>query len=478
MPNYFISTPIYYVNEPPHIGSAYTTLAADVLARAHRQFGSEVLFLTGTDEHGAKIAQKAEEANQAPQVFVDRIAKEFQAAWQLLGIEPDHFARTTDKNHEYLVGQVMQRLYDNKYIYPGTYKGWYCVACEEYKDVAPEAGTAKDPLCDIHHKPLEFIQEKIYYFSLSRFQDRLIEQIEQNQFKVEPAARKNEVLAFLKGEPLRDIPVTRSKVSWGIAVPFAPEQTVYVWFDALLFYLSFSEGSDILNDINAKTALDHFKWWPADLQLIGKDILRFHAVIWPALLMALELPLPKKLFVHGFFTIDGEKMSKTRGNVIRPQELVKRYGKEATRYLILSAFSFGADGDISLEKFDTAYTAYLANGLGNLVQRTIILITKFGIKPQVRPTEITAIKKAYLADDLTEAINQTFRLVDDANRYLATTQPWAMENSAEREVILIKIYEDVLKIAEALKPLMPETAEAIYQQLDLLEPQPLFPRLI
>ncbi len=488
MPKFFITTPIYYVNDVPHIGSAYTTLSADVLARAHRQFGDEVRFITGTDEHGAKIAQKAAEVGKEPQQFADEITNEFQKTWDSLGITYDQFVRTTNKNHEYLAGRVIQELYDAEYIYPGKYEGWYCVACEEYKDIPASPAGGKPgsepstPLCEVHSKPLELVSEEIYYFKLSQFQDELIKRIETGKFQIEPESRKNEVLAFLKGEPLRNIPVTRSKVSWGIPVPFAESQTIYVWFEALLNYLSFS-GAKI--DPRAAEGLDFEKlrqkieqsYWPADLQLIGKDILRFHAVIWPAMLLALDLPLPKQLFVHGFFTINGEKMSKSKGNVIRPKELVDRYGADAARYLIVSAFPFGADGDISLERFDAAYTSDLANGLGNLLQRTIVLINKFGIKPQTRPTEITQIKKAYLANDLTEGITQTFLLVSSANQYLAAEQPWSMENDALRETVLVKAYEQLQQIAEALTPLMPETSKQIKKQLDTLEPEPLFPRL-
>lgn len=489
MTKFFITTPIYYVNDVPHIGSAYTTLAADVLARAHRQYGDEVRFITGTDEHGAKIAQAAKEAGLAPLAFADSIAGQFQKTWALLDIKADEFGRTTDDRHRYLVGRVIEYLYRQELVYPGKYEGWYCLACEEYKELRPGSGTQQDPVCEVHNRPLEFISESIYYFALSRFQEELVGLIEGDQLLIRPESRKNEVLSFLHSEPLRDIPVTRSKVSWGVPVPFAPEQTVYVWFDALLNYLSFS-GAKIGSSAN-KT--DQTEWlaiylalragiWPPSLQLIGKDILRFHAVIWPAMLLALKLPLPKELFVHGFFTVNGQKMSKSLGNVIRPQELVLRYGVSATRYLILSAFPFGADGDISIQKFDTAYTAYLANGLGNLLQRTIVLINKFGIKPWIRLRSPQAnspvnIKEAYLANDLTRAIELTFQLVAEADRYLASKQPWAMDNDALRETVLVKTYEELQKIAEALVPLMPETAEAIKRQLETLEPEPLFPRL-
>lgn len=496
MAKFFITTPIYYVNDVPHIGSAYTTLVADVLARAHRQFGEAVYFLTGTDEHGAKIAHQAEMAGAKPQAYADKIATEFSKTWASLGIKPDHFGRTTDKRHQYLVGQVMQVLYDKELIYPGTYQGWYCVACEEYKDIPAGSKPPTDdersevtrrrphPICDIHHQPLEFIEEKIYYFALSRYQDQLIKLIEKDQLKIEPVERKNEVLAFLTGEPLRDLPVTRSKVSWGIPVPFAKDQTVYVWFDALLNYLTFSGANVDLAAVKGQQT-----WWPASLQLLGKDILRFHAVIWPAVLLALDLPLPKQLLVHGFFTINGAKMSKTTGNIIKPQAMIDRYGAEATRFLILQAIPLGADGDISWKKLDITYTAYLANGLGNLLQRSIVLINKFGIKPQTRAVSIAGLKKAYLAHDLTGAIQQIIQMIDETNRYLATEQPWAMTSAAKsrgeglmtndalRETVLVKTVEALLGIAQALNPLMPQTATAIHQQLKSLRPEPLFKRL-
>lgn len=478
MSKFFITTPIYYANEAPHIGSAYTTLVADVLSRAHRQFGEETYFLTGTDEHGAKIAKKAEQASQHPKEYVAKIAAEFRQTWDLLGIKPNVFVRTTDKNHQYLVGQVIQLLYDKKLIYPGRYQGWYCVACEEYKEIPTGSKSAGSnpktaPLCDIHRQPLEIIEEKVYYFALSRFQDQLIKIITAETLKIRPVERKNEALAFLTGEPLRDLPVTRSKVSWGIPVPFDPDQTVYVWFDALLNYLTFSGRNVDLAALQGRQT-----WWPASLQLLGKDILRFHAVIWPALLLGLELPLPSQLFVHGFFTINGAKMSKTTGNVIKPAKLVNRYGAEATRFLILTAFPFGADGDISWAKLDAAYTAYLANGLGNLLQRTVVLIRKFGLKPQTEAAAIAGVTKAYLANDLTGAIQQTIIMIDETNHYLAVKQPWAIKNQAKRETVLIKTVAALLGIAEAITPLLPRTAAAIKRQLNRLQPQPLFRRLV
>lgn len=473
---FLLTTPIYYVNDVPHIGSAYTTLVADALARAHRQLGGKTRFITGTDEHGVKVARQAAAAGQSNQDYVDSISQKFHAAWSSLHIEPDAFVRTTDPRHQYLVGQVMSRLRDNQFIYPGSYRGWYCVGCEEYKeefkDIATLKSSASAPSCDIHQRPLELLEEQIYYFALSQFQDRIIELIKSQEFRIEPPARRNEVLAFLTSQPLRDLPVTRSQVAWGITVPFDPNQTVYVWIDALLNYLSFANPDGDLAKIDQPDS-----WWPADFQLIGKDIWRFHAIIWPALLIALNIPLPKELFIHGFFTVNGTKMSKSLGNVISPQQLIDRYGAEAARYLIVSAVPLGNDGDISLAKFDAAYTATLANGLGNLVQRTISLINKFAIKPQVAANRLGLIEEAYLANDLSRAIDLTVNLINDSNSYLAAEQPWAMTNDAERQNVLTKTYAQLLTIAEAVTPLMPVTGQRIKEQLDTLRPEPLFPRL-
>jgi methionyl-tRNA synthetase len=364
----------------------------------------------------------------------------------------------------------MQKLYDAGYIYQGSYEGWYCVGCEEYKDIVSAEG--QTPECEVHQKPLEFVKEEIYYFALSRFQDRLIAAIQTDEIRVQPEGRKNEILSFLLNEPLRDIPVTRSKVAWGVSAPFAPDQTIYVWFDALLYYLSFSDGKSILEQNTG-----HRTWWPASLQLLGKDILRFHAVIWPAMLMALELPTPKELFVHGFFTINGQKMSKSLGNVIRPAELVARYGVDATRFLVLSAVPYGSDGDISMDRLDAMYTAHLANGIGNLLQRVISLINRYGIKPQISAHSITSIEEAYRANDISQALHRTNILVDEANRYIASTAPWSMENEAEREAVLVNCYQTLLTIAQAIVPVMPTVAEKMVAQLESLQPEPLFPRL-
>lgn len=496
---YYITTPIYYVNDVPHIGSAYTTVVADCLARAHRQYGDEVLFLTGTDEHGAKIAQKARELGREPLDYANEIAGHFQVAWRGFSISHDRFARTTNSAHKKLVAEVLLELQQNGDIYEGQYSGWYCTPCEEYKDLSPppgaqlrEAQTAgvqqgrevqtpgaqlrEAPRCEIHQKTLEWIEESVYYFALSRYQQPLIAAISSDELLVSPAARKNEALSFLTGQELRDIPVTRSQVAWGVPVPFAPEQTVYVWVDALVNYLSFA-GIDAGRDVTLESIRSGETWWPANLQLIGKDILRFHAVIWPAFLLALGLPLPRKLLAHGFFTLNGQKMSKSLGNVITPGQLTERYGADGARYLIVSAINLGADGDISLEKMDAMYTADLANGVGNLLQRTVILINKFGIKPQVSTRQDGQVRAAYLADDLNKALRLVLQRVADANTYLATTQPWSMDNDAQRETVLVHAYSELLTIADGLRPVMPEASVNILKQLDTLLAQPLFPRL-
>ena len=363
MNKYYITTPIYYVNDVPHIGHAYTTVAADVLTRYHKQKGDYVFLLTGTDEHGAKIAQAAQEKGLEPKEYADLVVPQFIDSWKLLNINYDHFIRTTDPEHEKIASQVLQKVYDNGFIYEDTYEGLYCVGCEKF---LTETDLVEGK-CPLHPNRDPVAQkEKNYFFKLKSFEKDLIELFESGEVKIGPESRKNEVLGKLK-LGLQDVSISRAGVSWGIPVPWDSSQTIYVWVEALCNYYTatrFLEGKD--------------KFWPADLHLVGKDILWFHTVIWCALLKAADLPLPKQVFAHGFFTINGQKMSKSLGNVISPQELVDRYGVDGARYLLLSAFPFGDDGDFSFEKLDTKFNADLANGLGNLVARVAKLCENSG----------------------------------------------------------------------------------------------------
>lgn len=451
---FFITTPIYYVNDLPHIGHTYTTIAADVLARFYRQRGRQVFFLTGTDEHGQKVAKSAKAAGLQPQEFTDKIAAEFKKTWQKLNISFDFFIRTTEPFHEEYVKGFLNKIWENGDIYPGQYEGLYCVGCEEYKS----QDQLENGICLIHKTPCEKVKEKVYFFKLSKYQKELQKIILKNQLEIAPETRKNEVLSFIK-KGLKDVAISRSKVEWGIKVPWDKKQTVYVWVDALLNYLS--------GDKN------HF--WPADLHLIGKDILRFHAVIWPALLLSVRLPLPQKIFVHGFFTISGKKMSKSLGNVIDPVKLAKTYAVDVIRYFILREFSFGEDGDFSQSRLKERYQNDLANDLGNLVQRTLSLIKKEKIKIKPGAAPSCAAADHYLEQiKFKEALDEIWKLIGQANREIDQKKPW-VKGQKEKIKILTSLYRQIETIATALKPFLPETSKKIQNQLKTLKIKPIFP---
>ena len=331
---FYITTPIYYVNDKPPLGGAYTTIAADVLARFHRMKSEKVFFLTGTDEHGEKVAKAAEANHKTPKEWCDENAAKYQMVWDTLEVTYDNFVRTTDEKHEKIVAKVLEQLREKNLIYSGIYQGLYCIDCERY--YTPKE--LVDGKCPFHHHEPVTLSEDCYFFKLSAFQKPLLQMIDKGEWVIEPEERRNEVLGFLKSEKLEDLAISRKKVKWGIEFPWDKEHTIYVWIDALFNYLS---GIGWEGDIKKLS-----EFWPPEVQLIGKDILRFHAVIWPAFLLALELPLPKKLYAHGFFTINGQKMSKSLGNVIDPEELTSTFGADATRWLIISGFPFGQDGDI------------------------------------------------------------------------------------------------------------------------------------
>ncbi|MBI3495301.1 methionine--tRNA ligase [Candidatus Berkelbacteria bacterium] len=469
MSNFYITTPIYYVNDSPHIGHLYTTLAADILARFHKRQGDDVFFLTGTDEHGAKVAQAAKAAGKSPQQFADTVAAQFSEAWRAVDIAPDRFIRTTDEDHIALARQFLRDLDKKGEIYQGVYEGLYCVACETYYKQEELLAGGLDP---VHQKPVERIKEDVWFFKLSTYQKQLIKLIKNNKLAIEPESRRNEVLGFLHNESLEDIAITRSKVAWGIPVPWDTKQTFYVWIEALLNYLTAAQGKKI---------------WPPTIQIIGKDILRFHAVIWPALLIAAGIELPKKLFVHGFFTIGGAKMSKTAGNVIAPAELTDRYGVEATRILLFTGFDFGEDGDFSLKNFDELYNAKLANDLGNLLQRTVILIRNSKL-PARAGGEIRNSGNISCAEadarleqaDFRGALNAVFMIVTEANQYIDEQKPWALDVAKDRqtiEKIFTSLTNRLLTVAAGLEPFAPGVASAIREQLKTLEPTPLFPKI-
>lgn len=469
----YLTTPIYYVNDVPHIGHAYTTIAADVLARFYKSQNIETFFLTGVDEHGAKIAIAAEAAGKEPKNFVDELAKKFETTWQNLNIEYSEFFRTTNVEHEKLVLEFVKKLADAGYIEKRKYEGLYCVACERYY----KEEDLIDGLCPDHKTKCEKQSEENYFFLLSKFQDKLISIINDKEFEIGPTERKNEILSKIK-LGLEDVSISRSAVKWGIPYPGDESQTVYVWVDALLNYYT-------------ATKIYKMETWekhPADLHLMAKDILWFHAVLWPAMLLALDLPLPKKVFAHGFFTIGGQKMSKTIGDVIDPNKMVEKFSVDVVRYAILREFPFGEDGDISVEKIQKQYEN-LANNIGNLLQRTIVMINKYQIKmsndklQMSNENQMTKSKISKLIEELkfNEALAEIENIAIDTNKYIAEKEPWKLakdENNPELSEVLNKAHSNLSIIAELLAPFMPETSVKMQKQLETLIPEPLFPRLI
>lgn len=456
---FFITTSIHYVNAQPHIGHAYEMLAADILSRYWRKRGAEVFFLTGTDEHGLKVQQAAMKENIAPKEFADRISAQYKTAWAFLNIKYDNFIRTTDPSHEKFVQGFVQKLHDLGEIYKDKYEGIYCIGCEEYK-IAEDLEPGQ--ICPIHKKKCEKVSENIYFFKLSKYQDQLMEAIQSKKLIIEPEARRNEIFQFLSKEPLQDLAISRSKVDWGVPVPWDKTQTIYVWVDALLNYLSGSRGI-----------------WPASLQLIGKDIFRFHAIIWPAMLLAGGYELPEKIFIHGFLTVNGQKMSKTVGNVIDPTELAKVYGVDALRYFLFREVPFGSDGDFSIDRFEKRYKADLANDLGNLLQRVIVVANNHQIKwdylvPDQKYYEIDLAMEELRFSD---ALSLIWAIITEANKAIDMEKPWEKGKDPEKtKKFLSGLLHTLALISGLLEPFMPETSKKMIDQLETGKAEPLFPR--
>jgi len=479
---FYITTPIYYVNDRPHIGHAYTTVAADVLSRWHRQKGKKVFFLTGTDEHGAKIAAAAATAGKSEKEFVDEKTQSFKNVWQKLNIEYNNFLRTTDPTHIAAVQTAIQHLKDKELIYKEQYEGLYCQGCEQYKT----RDDLIDGKCPEHQIEPQLMKEESYFFRLSQFEEQLKKKIESDELEIEPIERKNEVLSFIN-KGLKDISISRKTVSWGISLPFDKNYSLYVWVDAFLNYLTGLGWNGKSGKIP--------KFFPPDVQLMSKDILRVHATIWPALLLALELPLPKKLFVHGYFTVDGQKMSKSLGNVIWPEDLVEKFGVDGTRYLLMSSLVSGQDGDISWEKLTEKYNADLANNLGNLVSRVVKLNenikAKIGKeKPKIKNLEKLvdedksssspfAIARLLEEVKLKEILDKIWEQIAWANKYIEEKKLWELvkNNPKEGKKVLSELLSLISKVGQALAPFMPETSEKILVQLEAPKNKPLFPRI-
>ena len=479
---YYVTTPIYYVNDVPHIGHAYTTTAGDVLTRWHRQRGERVWFLTGVDEHGTKVQRAAEVGGVSPQRWVDDLV---DRAWlPVLGtidVANDDFIRTTSARHREGVQRFWEVVREHGHVYSAPYEGPYCVACEEFKlpgDLVDGEGEyTGQKVCAIHGRPVEQLSEDNWFFRLSAFQDRLLEHYEQNPQAVEPVSAYNEVVSFIK-QGLSDISMSRSSVSWGIPLPWDDQQVVYVWFDALLNYATaVGYGAD-----PGTPELEEFaETWPADVHLVGKDILRFHAVYWPAMLMAAGLPLPRKVFAHGWLLVGGEKMSKTKLTGIEPSQIVDHFGSDAFRYYFLRAIQFGSDGSFSWEDMTARYTAELANGFGNLASRVTAMVGRYcdGVLPAAGPAEehvaTTALRATELADarvgelDFSGAIAAVWELVDALNGYITEQQPWQLAKSphdrARLETVLATAAEGLRALAVLLNPVMPKACAALWESL-------------
>jgi len=474
--SFTVTTPLYYVNDIPHIGHAYTTMAADTIARWHRLKQHDVLLITGTDEHGQKIERTAVAAGVEPQVHCDRIVKRFDALWSKLDIQYDRFSRTTAPNHQLIVNEFFRRVWDRGDIYKGTQQGWYCVSCEEFKE---ERDLLADKYCPLHpSKQVEWRDESNYFFRLSKYQQPLEALYAEHPNFILPTSRRNEVLKFV-AQGLQDFSISRVNVNWGIPLPTDPQQTIYVWFDALLGYMT------ALLDPDVEPTLDNaLQRWPINLHLIGKDILRFHAVYWPAMLMSAGLPLPERVFAHGYFTKDGKKISKSEGNAIDPIELVDRYGAEPLRYYFLKEIEFGQDGDFNESRFIEIVNADLANSLGNLINRTLNMSKKYcqgrvpncnaeDISPD-NPLKILGQKLGYEVDiaynrlafrDVCEAI---LTLVRSSNKYIDDLAPWTLfkqDKHSELAQVLYAVLESARLSAYLLSPIVPKISTDIYHQL-------------
>lgn len=475
MAKFYITTAIPYVNDKPHLGHAMLHLYADVLARYRRKLGDKVLFSTGTDEHGGKIAEKAAEAKIDPKQYADGLSESFRELLKMLNVSNDRFIRTTDPGHEQRAQIIWKNLAE--YIYKSTYSGWYCTGHEAY--FSAEMVKANKGTCPEHNRPYEQLKEENYFFKLTAFARQIRQAIESDQLRVIPKSRQHEILSLM-GSGLEDTSISRpkDKIAWGIQVPGDDTQVMYVWFEALMNYitvLGYPEHADFKN------------YWPADVQVIGKDILRFHAAVWPAMLMGLGLPITKTLYVHGFVTVDGKKMGKSLGNVIAPKDVIDKYGVDAFRYYFLRHIPSYEDGDFSWSKLDEAYNSELADQLGNAVSRTAAMIAKYekGIIGEIPAPkhDIGAYQQALADCRFDRALEEVWEQVRGFNQYVDETKPWEIAKTGDevhmREV-LASMAANLLEIAELLEPFMPDTAQKIKSTFGsgVLQPLPgsLFPK--
>jgi methionyl-tRNA synthetase len=454
---FYITTPIYYANAKAHIGHAYTTVAADVLARFYKSQKKDVFLLAGMDEHGAKIQKAAEAQGKSPQEFVDNISEGFKNLWKDLNIEYNGFIRTTDENHKKAVQKTLQFLFDKGAIYKGEYEGLYCTGCEQFKS----DNDLVDGKCPDHGTVPETMKEECYLLKMTSVQKELIEKTKSDEFSIRPERYKKEILSFLEGQELRDVSISRKNVAWGIELPFDKTHTTYVWFDAFLNYLTGLGWEGGSSEIP--------KQWPVDLQIIGKDILRVHATLWPATLLHLGIELPKILFTHGHILSGGKKMSKTLGNVIIPKEMIEKFGSDGTRYLLLSAGTFGEDVDVTMERMIEKYNADLANGIGNLVSRVVKLMEHgtWNMEQKEKKNDFSDLLNNL---EIEKALEYIWNIVRDSNKFIEDNKPWELAKDESKkedfEKVMKRLVDDLELISELLIPFMPETSEKIKRALE------------
>lgn len=476
MKKFYLTTPIYYPSDNLHIGHTYTTIVADTIKKYKKLQGYDVFFVTGSDEHGQKIQEKAQEQNMSPKEYVDGIVANFKKLWEMLEIDYDEFVRSTDPQHQQNVKNIFKKLYDKGEIYKSVYKGAYCTPCESFWS---ESQLLEDGNCPDCGRPTHLQEEEAYFFKLSEYRDKLLKLYDDNPGFIQPESRKNEMINNFLKDGLEDLSVSRSSFDWGIEVEFDKDHIVYVWIDALSCYLT---------GIGYGTDEEKFnKYWPADLHLVGKEIVRFHTIIWPAILMAADLPLPDKVFGHGWILFDDDKMSKSKGNVIYPEPIIELYGIDALRYFLLREFTFGQDGSFTREKFLQRLNSDLANDLGNLVSRTVTMIQKYndGIIPKedaVEEVDASLKEIAGSASDkleelmdkynISQALEEIWKLIRRTNKYVDETMPWILareENKARLDTVLFNLAESLRIISVLIRPFMEKTSDEIRSQLGIEE---------